>query len=502
MKAVLVITDGIGYSKKQEYNAFFAAKKPTYDKLFQEVPFGMIHTYGLSVGLPEGQMGNSEVGHMSLGSGRILYQDLVKINKAIHENTLMQNPALNCLKNCKRVHLVGLLSDGGVHSHIQHILALALGLESQYEVLLHLITDGRDVPPKSAPKFVREVESQIEGKRIRIASLSGRYYAMDRDNRWERVEKAYNVIALGENTQTLTPQEYLQSQFKEGIFDEFILPASFCKDFTEDSPNKIQASDGLIFVNFRSDRAREIVNALGNASFNAFVRKSFVEIPLVTMTPYDKTFDFPILFPKEIITNTLAEVISKHNLRQFHTAETEKYAHITFFFNGGLEEPYINETRVLIPSPKVKTYDEKPEMSAKEVGDAVLKAIEESYDFIVVNFANGDMVGHTGSLEAAKKAVETVDECVGKVVELVEEKQGNLLITADHGNAEQMIDYATGEPHTAHTTNPVPLILVTANETLKLKTGGKLADLAPTMLDLMKLEKPEEMTGESLLDKE
>ncbi|MCM1224486.1 MAG: 2,3-bisphosphoglycerate-independent phosphoglycerate mutase, partial [Lachnospiraceae bacterium] len=344
MKVVLVITDGIGYSQKQKYNAFAAANKPTYDKLFQEVPFGMIHTYGLSVGLPEGQMGNSEVGHMSLGSGRILYQDLVKINKAIEEGTLMRNPALDSLKDCKRVHLVGLLSDGGVHSHISHILALALGLESQYEVLLHLITDGRDVPPKSAPKFVAEVESQIEGKRIRIASLSGRYYAMDRDNRWERVERAYHVIALGENAQSLSPQEYLQNQFAKEIFDEFIEPASFGDSKT----NRIQSQDGLIFVNFRSDRAREIVRALGEAEFSGFVRKQFTEIPLVTMTPYDKTFSFPILFPKTSVKNTLAEVISRHNLRQFHTAETEKYAHVTFFFNGGIEEPYPNETRFLV----------------------------------------------------------------------------------------------------------------------------------------------------------
>lgn len=490
MKVVLVITDGIGYSKKQEYNAFFAAKKPTYDKLFQEVPFGMIRTYGLSVGLPEGQMGNSEVGHMSLGSGRILYQDLVKINKAIAEGTLMQNPALKCLKNCKRVHLVGLLSDGGVHSHWNHILALALGLESQYEVLLHLITDGRDVPPKSATKFLQEAESQIAGKRVRIASLSGRYYAMDRDNRWERVEKAYNSIALGENMQTITPQEYLESQFKQEIFDEFIVPASFCAGFTEDSPNRIQAGDGLIFVNFRSDRAREIVSALGKVDFSGFVRKDFVEIPLVTMTTYDKSFPFPILFPKESVQNTLAEVISNHHLRQFHTAETEKYAHVTFFFNGGIEEPYPNETRLLVPSPKVATYDLQPQMSAREVGNAVLGAMEEGYEFVVVNFANGDMVGHTGNYEAAIQAVEVVDSELGRIYAKAKEKGYGLLITSDHGNCEEMKD-AQGEPLTNHTIGDV-WCFVMAEGVQSVQNGG-LNNIAPSILKLMGIAIPKEM---------
>lgn len=490
MKVVLVITDGIGYSKKQEYNAFFAAKKPTYDQLFQEVPFGMIQTYGLSVGLPEGQMGNSEVGHMSLGSGRILYQDLVKINKAIAEGTLMQNPVLDCLKSCKRVHLVGLLSDGGVHSHWNHILALALGLESQYEVLLHLITDGRDVPPKSATRFLQEAQSQIKGKRIRIASLSGRYYAMDRDNRWERVEKAYNSIALGENMQTIPPQEYLESQFKQEIFDEFIVPASFREGFTEDSPNRIQAGDGLIFVNFRSDRAREIVSALGKADFSGFVRKDFVEIPLVTMTTYDKSFPFPILFPKENVQNTLAEVISNHHLRQFHTAETEKYAHVTFFFNGGIEEPYPNETRLLVPSPKVATYDLQPQMSAREVGDAVLMAMEEGYEFVVVNFANGDMVGHTGNYEAAIAAVEAVDSELGRIYAKAKEKDYGLLITSDHGNCEEMKD-VQGEPLTNHTIGDV-WCFVAAKGVQSVRNGG-LNNIAPSILKLMGIAIPKEM---------
>ncbi|MDY3113088.1 MAG: 2,3-bisphosphoglycerate-independent phosphoglycerate mutase, partial [Helicobacter sp.] len=382
MKTILVITDGIGYNKSEFFNAFYHAKKPTYDYLFKNTPYSLIDTFGLSVGLPSGQMGNSEVGHMSLGSGRVLYQDLVKINKAIEDKSIEKNKALESLKSVKRVHLVGLASDGGVHSHINHILALALMLEPNFEILLHLITDGRDVVPKTAPGFIEQIQEAIKGKNIRIATISGRFYAMDRDNRWERVEEAYNTIALGENATPLTPLEYLESQFRENIFDEFITPASFNYD-------GILKDDGLIFINFRSDRAREIVSALGNSDFSGFTRKKWVKIPLLTMTPYDKTFNFPILFPKEDIKNTLAEVISKNNLKQFHTAETEKYAHVTFFFNGGVEEPFKNETRLLVPSPQVKTYDLKPEMSANEVCDAVLGAIDSQYDFIVVNFANG-----------------------------------------------------------------------------------------------------------------
>ncbi|MBX7491112.1 2,3-bisphosphoglycerate-independent phosphoglycerate mutase [Helicobacter turcicus] len=484
MKTILIITDGIGYNKNENYNAFFHAKKPTYDKLFKEVPFGMIETFGLSVGLPEGQMGNSEVGHMSLGSGRILYQDLVKINKAIEENTLMQNKALTSLKSCKRVHLIGLMSDGGVHSHLNHILALAHGLESQCEVLLHLITDGRDVLPKSAPYFLNEIENAIQGKNICIASISGRYFAMDRDNRWERVELAYNTIALGENPQNISPQEYLQAQFSKEIFDEFIEPASFSYY------NGIQNTDGIIFVNFRSDRAREIVSALGNVEFSGFKRKKFTKIPLLTMTPYDKTFTFPILFPKETIKNTLAEVISKHNLRQFHTAETEKYAHVTFFFNGGVEEPQLNETRLLVPSPKVKTYDLQPEMSAKEVSNAVLNAMDSDYDFIVVNFANGDMVGHTGNYEAAIKAVEAVDLELGRIYTRAKELGYGLVITSDHGNCEAMKD-EKGEALTNHTIGSV-WCFVAANGVKAVKNGG-LNNIAPSILKLMDLEIPSEM---------
>lgn len=483
MKTILIITDGIGYSEQKKYNAFFNAKKPNYEKFFKEIPFGMIKTYGDFVGLPEGQMGNSEVGHMCLGSGRILYQDLVKINKAIENGSLLNNPALEILRSKKRIHLIGLMSDGGVHSHINHILALALGLQKDFEIYLHLITDGRDVLPQSALGFLEKLQNTIMNKNIKIASLSGRFFAMDRDNRWDRVERAYNTIALGENFINTSPKEYLQNQYKQKIFDEFIEPACFIKD-------SIQKEDGIIFANFRSDRAREIVSALGNKDFQDFQRKDWVEVPLVTMTPYDKTFDFPILFPKEIITNTLAEVISKHNLRQFHTAETEKYAHVTFFFNGGLEEPHINETRVLIPSPNVKTYDEKPQMSAKEVGDAVLKAIEESYDFIVVNFANGDMVGHTGNFDAAILAVEAVDKELGRIYKKAKEHNYAFVLTSDHGNCEEMQN-EKGEILTNHTIGEVWGFVDAPNVT-KVKNGG-LNNIAPTILKLLEIAIPKEM---------
>ncbi|MDA3967124.1 2,3-bisphosphoglycerate-independent phosphoglycerate mutase [Helicobacter sp. WB40] len=483
MKTILAITDGIGYSKETEYNAFFHANKPNYEKLFKEVPYGMIKTYGLSVGLPDGQMGNSEVGHMCIGSGRILYQDLVKINKAIESGELLKNKALQSLKNTKKIHVIGLASDGGVHSHIDHINALAFGLKDSHEIYLHLISDGRDVLPQSALGFVQSILEKIQGTNIKVASLCGRFYAMDRDNRWDRVERAYNTIALGENLTDKTPLEYIETQYSKEIFDEFIEPVSFIgESFSKD--------DGIIFVNFRSDRAREIVSALGIADFSSFVRKGFVELPLVTMTQYDKNFNFPVMFPKDSIQNTLAEIISKNNLRQFHTAETEKYAHVTFFFNGGIEEPYNGEDRILIPSPKVKTYDEKPEMSAFEVCDEVLKAMDMEYDFIVVNFANGDMVGHTGSLSAAIKAVEAVDTQIGRIYEKSKEKEYALILTSDHGNCEEMQNN-NGEILTNHTIGEV-WAFISAPNVKSVKNGG-LNNIAPSVLKLMGLEIPKEM---------
>lgn len=483
MKSILIITDGIGESKEEEFNAFKKAKKPTYEKLFKQVPYGMIKTYGLSVGLPQEQMGNSEVGHMCLGSGRILYQDLVKINQAIEKNELMDNPALNNLKECKRIHIVGLASDGGVHSHLDHILALAKGYAKDKEVILHLISDGRDVLPNSFKGFLEQILGEIKGKNIQIATLSGRFYAMDRDNRWDRIEQAYNTIALGQNRVEIDSIEYVKKQYESEIYDEFLVPASF-------NYEGIKEGDGLIFANFRSDRAREIIKALGMDDFKEFKRQRYVKIPIVTMCEYDKTFNFPILFPKELVKNTLSEVISKNHLRQFHTAETEKYAHVTFFFNGGKEEPYINESRSLIPSPKVKTYDLAPQMSAKEVCDEVLAAMEAGYDFIVVNFANGDMVGHTGVLEAAIKAVEAVDTQLGRIWSKAKELDYAFILTSDHGNCEEMKN-AQGEILTNHTIGEV-WCFIDAPEVKKVQDGG-LSNIAPSILKLMGLEIPKEM---------
>lgn len=484
MKAILVITDGIGYSHKTTHNAFYHAKKPNYDYLFENVPYGMIDTFGLSVGLPEGQMGNSEVGHMCIGSGRILYQDLVRISNAIKNGELAQNPALlGVIKDSSVVHLCGLLSDGGVHSHISHFKALIEILSLQGKTIkLHLITDGRDVLPQSALGYLSEIE-KLCGNNVSLASISGRFYTMDRDKRWDRVQQAYESIALGKNLSPLPPQEYIKAQYDEGIFDEFIIPASF-GDY-----EGMEAGEAFIFVNFRSDRAREIVESLGNPHFGEFERE-FIPLSIATMTEYDATFPYPILFPKQKVQNTLAEVIAANGLRQFHTAETEKYAHVTFFFNGGREEPYTNEVRCLVPSPDVKTYDLQPQMSANEVGDCVLGAMKESYDFIVVNFANGDMVGHTGNFEAAIKAVEAVDYELGRIIESARANDYALFITSDHGNCEEMKD-DNGNMLTNHTIGQVWCFGM-IDGVDKINDGG-LNNIAPSILKAMNLPIPQEM---------
>lgn len=484
MKAILVITDGIGYSHKTTHNAFYHAKKPNYDFLFENVPYGMIDTFGLSVGLPEGQMGNSEVGHMCIGSGRILYQDLVRISNAITSGELAQNPALlGVIKDSSVVHLCGLLSDGGVHSHISHFKALIEIFSLQGKTIkLHLITDGRDVLPQSALGYLSEIE-KLCNEKVSIASISGRFYAMDRDKRWERVQQAYQSIAQGKNPSSLSPQEYIKTQYDEGIFDEFIIPASF-GDY-----KGMEAGEAFIFVNFRSDRAREIVESLGNPHFSEFERE-FIPLSIATMTEYDATFPYPILFPKQKVQNTLAEVIATNGLRQFHTAETEKYAHVTFFFNGGREEPYPNEERCLIASPNVKTYDLQPQMSANEVGECVLRAIKEGYDFIVVNFANGDMVGHTGNFEAAIKAVEAVDYELGRIIESAKANNYALFITSDHGNCEEMKD-ENGNMLTNHTIGQVWCFGM-INGVEHIANGG-LNNIAPSILKAMNLPIPQEM---------
>ena len=482
-KVVLIITDGIGYRADCENNAFCQAKKPTYDYLLQNVPYSLIKTSGLSVGLPEGQMGNSEVGHMTIGAGRILYQNLVKISKSIEDNTLSENPVLkDILKSSKRIHIVGLLSDGGVHSHINHIIALCkIAKEKGKEVFLHVITDGRDVPPKSALEYIKKVKSEIPD--ITIATIAGRYYTMDRDKRWDRVEKGFLAIDSAYPKTDKSVEEYIESEYHEGRSDEFIIPTAF------DDYDGLKSEDGIIFANFRSDRMREIVEALSNPNFDHFEKKN-KKLHIATMTEYSKDFDLPILFKEELPNNVLAEVISEAGYRQFHTAETEKYAHVTFFLNGGVEEPFINETRVLVPSPNVKTYDLKPQMSAQEVGENVVKAINEGYEFVVVNFANGDMVGHTGDMEASIKAVEAVDKEIGKILNSAKENDYSLILTSDHGNCEMMVS-ENGKPFTQHTTNDVFCFIID-EEVKEVKSGG-LYNIAPTVLKLMGIKKPKEM---------
>lgn len=483
-KAILVITDGIGYSPKTEFNAFYHAKKPTYDKLFKEVPHSLIDTFGLSVGLPDGQMGNSEVGHMTIGSGRVLYQDLVKISLALEEQTLEKNEELvKLLESSERLHLVGLMSDGGVHSHIDHFMGIAdIAANQGKKVFLHLITDGRDVSPTSASKYIKLVDEHLNDN-VEIATISGRFYSMDRDNRWERVKRGYDAIVNAEPKTSMSPEAYIGHSYALGETDEFMEPTAF------DGYEGMQDGDAVLTINFRSDRMREMVTALGSKEFGEFERKS-INVNLATITEYDKSFTYPVLFRKESPKNTLAEVISNNNLRQLHTAETEKYAHVTFFLNGGIDEPYANETRVLIPSPNVKTYDMKPEMSAAEVGDAVLKAMDEGYDFIVVNFANGDMVGHTGDFEAAKQGVEAVDAQLGMILEKAHEKEYAFVLTSDHGNCEEMKD-DEGNVLTNHTVGKVWCFVDAPNVT-KVETGG-LNNIAPTVLKLMDIEIPSEM---------
>ena len=479
-KTVLVITDGIGFNKNNEFNAFAAAKKPTYDWLFKNVPNSLIKTSGLAVGLPEGQMGNSEVGHMCIGSGRILYQNLVKISLGFNDGSLAKNDKLLSLfKKCENIHVIGLYSDGGVHSHIEHFDKMCeLALQNGCKVYAHAITDGRDVSPSSGLGFVKDLETKFN-----VATVCGRFYAMDRDKRWDRVKKAYDVIAGGENLQNLSPSEYISKSYEAGVNDEFIEPAAF------NGFGGISEGDGVVFINFRNDRMREIVAAFGASEFSEF-KRSFTMKNLITMTEYDANFSFPVLFENDKIENTLAEVISNAGLRQLHTAETEKYAHVTFFFNGGVEELVENETRVLVPSPNVKTYDEKPEMSAQAVCDAVIKGMNDEQDFIVVNFANGDMVGHTGDFNAAVKAVEAVDSALGRIVQKAREKNYALIITSDHGNCEEMMD-KDGNTLTNHTTYDV-FCFVLGDGVKEVKTGG-LNNIAASVLKLLGIEKPVQM---------
>ena len=503
---MLMILDGFGINEKEDANAVKLANTPNIDKLMKTCPTTQIHTSGLDVGLPDGQMGNSEVGHTNIGAGRIVYQELTRITKSIEDGDFFSNPEFSkAIENCKKynskLHVMGLLSDGGVHSHIRHLYGiLELAKRKDFEdVYVHCFMDGRDTPPASGENYISALEEKMKEKGIgKIATISGRFYAMDRDKRWERVEKAYRALVYGEGNKATSAISAVEGSYQKEVFDEFIEPTVITN--TEGEPlTTIGEHDSVIFFNFRPDRAREITRTLVDQDFNEFEAKKNLNLCYVCMTSYDETMpNVSIAFKKEELKNTFGEYISANGLKQLRIAETEKYAHVTFFFNGGEEKQYEGEDRILVPSPKVETYDLKPEMSAYEVTEKLVDAINsKKYDCIILNYANPDMVGHTGNLDAAIKAIEAIDECVGKVVEAVNAQDGVLLITADHGNSEQMIDYATGEPHTAHTTNPVPLILV-GMENAKLREG-RLADLAPTMLSIMNLQKPEEMTGESII---
>ena len=503
---MLMILDGFGINEKEEGNAVKLANTPNIDKLMKTCPTTVIYTSGLKVGLPEGQMGNSEVGHTNIGAGRIVYQELTRITKSIEDGDFFSIPEFNkAIENCKKhnskLHIMGLVSDGGVHSHQRHLYGLLeLAKRKDFEdVYVHCFMDGRDTPPSSGESYITKLEEKMKEKGIgKIASLSGRFYAMDRDKRWQRIQKAYNALVNGEGIKEQSAIQAIENSYQKEVFDEFVEPTVICNG---DNPvATIGKNDSVIFFNFRPDRAREITRTLVDPSFNEFDTRKDLSLYFVCMTPYDETIpNVEIAFKKERLENTFGEYISNKGLTQLRIAETEKYAHVTFFFNGGEEKQYPGEDRILVPSPKVETYDLQPEMSAVEVTDKVVEAINsKKYNVIILNYANPDMVGHTGNLNAAIQAIETIDTCVGRVVEAVQSQNGNLLITADHGNSEQMIDYKTGEPHTAHTTNPVPLILV-GKDDVKLKEG-KLADLAPTMLELMGIEKPEEMTGNSIIE--
>ena len=503
---MLMILDGFGENPNNEGNAVNLAKKPNIDKLRKICPVSHIDASGAAVGLPDGQMGNSEVGHTNIGAGRIVYQKLTKITKSIEDGDFFSIPEFteaieNVKKNNSKLHIMGLLSDGGVHSHQRHLyglleLAKRKGLDNN--VFIHAFMDGRDTLPASGEGYIQELQEKMKEKGVgKIATLSGRYYAMDRDKRWDRVEKAYNAIVRGEGVLAKDPIQAIEESYQQEIFDEFVVP-TVITDANDQPLAKIESGDSVIFFNFRPDRARQLTRAIVDDKFDGF-KTDKLDIDFVCMTEYDDTMpNVKIAFKPEELTNTFGEVVSKLGKKQLRIAETEKYAHVTFFFNGGREEPYPGEDRILVNSPKVATYDLQPEMSAYEVTEKVLEAINsEKYDTIILNFANTDMVGHTGNIDAAIKAVEAVDKCVGEIVEAVQKQNGVLLITADHGNAEQMIDYQTGEPLTSHTTNLVPLILV-GMENAELK-DGRLCDLTPTMLDIMEEQKPKEMTGESLL---
>lgn len=505
---LLMILDGWGYSPALKGNAIAQAQKPNFERIIQSYPHTLIQASGEEVGLPAGQMGNSEVGHLNIGAGRVVYQELTRISKAIRTGKFAKNPVLNQAMNRIKdgpgaLHLMGLLSDGGVHSHIEHLFALlemAKGIGVK-KVFIHTFLDGRDVLPQSAKVYMTNLNAKCEELGLgKVATVMGRYYIMDRDQRWERVEKGYRALVDGEGLKAPNSFAAIEKSYDVRITDEFIEPTVMIDD--EGNPiGRIQESDSVIFFNFRSDRARQISHSIVDEEFAAFERSKRLEIHYVCMTEYDVTIQAPVAFLPQNLENTLGEVLAQHHGKQLRIAETEKYAHVTFFFNGGVEDPCPGEERCLIPSPKVATYNLKPEMSAPRITEELLKRLNsETYDIIILNFANSDMVGHTGEFAASIKAVEAVDECIGKIVPEILKRGGTVLITADHGNAEAKIDLESGQPLTAHTKNPVPFILVDDRlKDRKLREDGALRDVAPTVLELMEIPQPVEMTGKSLI---
>ncbi len=505
---VLIVLDGWGISAHNEGNAIASAQAPVYKSLLTDHPNTALRASGEAVGLPDGQMGNSEVGHLNLGAGRVVYQDSTRISKAIRDGEFFQNPVLlsamgRVKKSGGALHLMGLLSDGGVHSRLDHLYAMLDLVKSQgiTKVFFHAFLDGRDTPPSSALGYISALEERLSEIGIgAIATVSGRYYAMDRDKRWDRVKKTYEAMVLAEGIRNFSAAEAVQQSYEQGKTDEFLLPTVIMDKNSDKPVGSFRDGDSVIFCNFRSDRARELTQALTAGEFQGFSRAITPKLAnFVCLTTYDKSFELPVAFAPMRLTHILGEVLSARGVRQLRIAETEKYAHVTYFFNGGEEAPFPLEDRILIPSPRdVATYDKKPEMSARDVADALVKNIlSRQYGFILANFANPDMVGHTGVMDAAVKAVEVLDECLGRVLRAAQETGAVVAITADHGNIEQMKDPENGQPFTAHSTNRVPFILV--GEKVRLKEGGLLADVAPTVLALKKIEKPEEMTGCNLV---
>jgi 2,3-bisphosphoglycerate-independent phosphoglycerate mutase len=501
---ILLVLDGFGCRKEREYNAIAAAQTPRFDSLYRDHAWTTVEASALAVGLPEGQMGNSEVGHLNMGAGRVVDQDIVRISKAINSGDLLRNRTfVETIRSARAVHFAGLLSDGGVHSlqaHLHGSIDAALSVGAQ-QVFVHAILDGRDTPPKSAETYLGRLLDHLRDKpNARLATVVGRYYAMDRDRRWERVQRAYDLFTLGVGTETRDPLTTMRRFYEQGVTDEFMEPISV---LAADGAHhgRIEDGDALIFFNFRADRMRQIVTAFKYAELDAFARAVRPNARLVTMNRYHEKFDLPVLFPPEEIRNNLGEVLSRAGITQLRIAETEKYAHVTFFFNGGSDLQFEGEDRILVPSPKVATYDLKPEMSLFELTDRVVEAIaSRKYGVIIMNIANPDMVGHTGVMDAAVKAVHDTDAAVDRILQATESVDGVALITADHGNCELMFDEKTGQPHTAHTTNPVPLILFDEHKRFgMLRGGGVLSNVAPTMLTILGIEKPAEMTAESLL---